>query len=285
MLEALGHFRQATQTAATAWEQDMTVQQGLDIMWKLGTVIHDFRVATGQLSRYKVTSDPGDDAHAPNEEISQASWCLDAARELARTGEPAMRHALRLNLQRGAPAGGDPGTDGPAVAAAHAMARALGIPDGAWRAPAGTREARDEIVTEMMQAMDALATAVLTLAARSPEPFRTSLTEITAAFGHSTWHLRESLIVAATGNYQPGTESIASQVRAAHPLRFTHEQEPGDLASAGSAPAAALAGEGFPVTSREAPVSLPPAGADDPASTAIARRPAAGPSGPARKGR
>jgi hypothetical protein len=283
MLEALGDFRQAAQTAAVAWGQDMTVQQGLDITWMLGTVIHDFRVATGLLSRYKVTGDPGDDAHALNDEISQASWCLDAARELAKAGEPAMKVALRSNLDRGVRAGGDPDTDGPAVAAAHAMAGALGVPDGVWRAPAGTREARDEVVTAMMQAMDAFGTAVLALAERAPEPFHASLTEIAAVFDLSAWHLRESLIVAATGNYQPGTEWIADQVRAAHPLHFTGEPSPGNPASAGSAPAAALAGESFPVTSQDAPVSLPPAGADGPASAA-ARRPAAGPSSLARKG-
>jgi hypothetical protein len=103
-----------------------------------------------------------------------------------------LERALRSNLERGARAGGDPGTGGPAVAAAHAMAGALGVPDGAWRAPAGTREARNEVVTQMMQAMDAFATAVLTLAERAPEPFHGSLTEIAAVFGLSTWHLRES---------------------------------------------------------------------------------------------
>ena len=65
MLEALRDFREAAETSTVAWGQDITVQQGLDIAWVLGTVIRDFRVATERLSQYQVTVDPGDDATPP----------------------------------------------------------------------------------------------------------------------------------------------------------------------------------------------------------------------------
>jgi hypothetical protein len=286
MLKALRDFREVAEAAAVAWGQDITVQQGLDIAWMLSTVIRGFRVATGLLGRYEVTVDPGDDAAAPGDEIKMASWSLDAARDLAMTGEAAMKQALWSNLKRGVRAGGDPDADGPAVAAVHGMVSALGVSEGVWRSPAGTWEARDEVVAEMMRAMRDFGTAVLTLAERSPEPFHTSFTEIARVFDFSTECLRESLIVYATGNYQPGTEPIADAVRAAHPLRSMPapgEPASGSQADGDGAPAAALARESFPAAA-DAPAALRPAGPDGPASEVAARRPAAGNPGRARKG-
>jgi hypothetical protein len=287
MLEALRDFREAAETATLAWGQDITVQQGLDIAWMLGTVIRDFRIATERLSQYKVTVDPGDGADTPDQEIRKASRNLDAARELARTGEAAVKAAARSNLARGAYPGGGPDAGNPAVAAVHAMVSALGVSDGAWRAPAGTREARYEVVTGMMRAMDAFGTAVLTLAEGAPAPFQESLLKVAVAFDRSIGHLREALIISVTANYQPGTEWIADAVRAAYPLRFTHEPTgpaPGSQAAPGDPPAAALAGEGFPVMPGDPPMGLPPAEPDGPGSTVGVRRPAAGCPGPSRKG-
>ena len=283
MLEALAGFREAAEAAAVAWGHDITVQQGLDIAWTLGTVIRDFRIATERLSEYEVTVDPADDDAVPNHEIRQASRCLDAARELASAGEPAMKLAMRSNLERGVYPGGDPDTGGAAVAAVHAMVSALGVSDSVWRVPAGTWEARDKVVTEMMQAMDAFGTAVLVLAEGAPDPFQASLVNMAVALDTSFGHLRESLIISATG-YLPGTEWIADAVRAAHPLRFTHQQAPGNPVNRGSAPAADLAGESFPVAPHDTPAALAPTAPDSPRSSAAAGRAATGYPGSARKG-
>jgi hypothetical protein len=221
ILKALNRFQEAAGDAATAWDADLTMQQGLNAVWMLGNVIHDFRVATGLLSRHQATGQPGeqpdDSLNAPNALISEASHCLDVARVLARIGQPAMKAAIKANLERGIGAGGDPPQDGPAVAAVHAMKDALGISDGIWRPTSGTAESRDEIVTETMFAMTSMQAAALALAERAPRPFGTTLTLIAQNFNISCGHLRESLVCSLTGNYQPGTEDLARQVRAAYP--------------------------------------------------------------------
>jgi hypothetical protein len=280
MLKALSALQAAAEAAALAWEQDdLTAQQGLDIVWVLGNVIHDFRVATGLLSRFQVTAGPANHSDALNREISEASQCLDAARTLARTGESVLRSAIKSNMKRGIGAGGDPATDGPAVAAAHAMRDALGISAGTWRAPTGTAESRDDIVAEMMGAMAAFQTAVLTLAGRAPEPFHTSLTKIAGIFDISFEHMRESLVCSVTGNYQPGTESLAGQVRRAFPLRS--EYGPADT---DDPPAADLAAASFPRPAEGIFTAAPEAGLPGPGSVVSARR-LAGPGHAAPTGR
>ncbi len=265
VLNALDSFQEAAGDAATAWDANLTLQQGLNIMWMLGNVIHDFRVATGLLSRYQATAQPGgqpdDSLNAPNALISEASHCLDAARVLARIGQPAMKAGIRENLAQGIRAGGDPSHDGPAVAAVHAMRQALGISDGIWRQMSGTAEYRDEIVTEMMFAMASLQAAVLALAETAPRPFGTTLTLIARNFDLSCGHLRESLVCSAAGSHQPGAGDLARQVRAAYPL-FSEAGRAG-LAAAGTPAtgAAGLAAACFPAPASD-PAAIPAAPQD-----------------------
>ena len=220
MLNMLQRFQDAADAAADAWDADLTMRQGLDIVWMLGNVIREFRVFTVMLSRYQVTGPPGGqpDLSAPNELISEASQCLNAARVLARIGQPAIHAGIKANLTRDVPAGGDPAHDGPAVAAVHAMQNALRVFDDIWREPSGTAEIRNQIVMETMFAMASMHIAVSTLAEKAPKPFDTTLTLIARNFDISCGHLRESLICSATGNYQHGTEDLAHQIRAAYPL-------------------------------------------------------------------
>lgn len=280
--EALWDFREAAETATVAWGQDVTTLEGLGIVQMLGAVIEDFRAVTGCLSRYKVTADPGDNPDAPNHEIWKASQCLNAAMALARVPEQAMKPAIRPSPESSPEADGDPDADSPTAAAVRGMLNTLGASDGIWLAPAGPGESRYEVVTQTMHAMDAFGTSVLTLAREAPEPLQMPLIQIAIAFDASIGHLRESLVISATGNYQPGTEWIADAVRAAYPLRFKHRPAPGHLASAG-AQAASLAAESFPAPLADAPASLPPAAPGGPDGTAAVRRPAAGRSHAARK--
>jgi len=272
ILKALDSFQGTAGDAAIAWAAGLTMQQGLNIVWLLGSVIHDFRVATGLLSRYQANTQPGeqpdDSLNAPNALISEASRCLDVARVLARTGQPAMKAGIKANLARGVGAGGDPSRDGPAVAAVHAMKEALGMSDGIWRQTSGTAESRDKMVTEMMFAIASMQAAVLTLAERAPRPFGATLTLIARNFDISCGHLRESLVCSATGNYQPGTEDLARRVRAAYPLSPEVAEAALAAAEAPSTGAASLAATCFPVPGSDdaaIPADTPPKGRQRPA--------------------
>lgn len=247
MLNALERFQDAAGEAAGAWGADLTMQQGLDIMWMLGNIVREFRVFTAMLSRYKATGQDGqpDPAlNAPNEQISDASQRLDAA--LTRTGQPAISAGVRANMARGIPAGGDPAHGGPAVAAAHAMYKALRVSGGTWHEPSGTAEARNQIVTETMAAMVSMQIAAGSLAEGAPEPFRTALTFIARNFDISCGHLRESLICSATGNHQPGTEDLAVQIRESYPLFSEIAETAFPAAEVPGAEAASLAAACFP---------------------------------------
>jgi hypothetical protein len=237
MLNALERFQDAAGAAADAWGADLTMQQGLDIMWMLGNIVREFRVFTAMLSRYRATGQDGqpDPAlNAPNEQISEASQRLDAARVLTRTGQPAISAGVKANMARGVPAGGDPAHGGPAVAAAHAMYKALRVSGGIWHEPSGAAEVRDQIVTETMAAMASMQIAAGSLAEGAPKPFGTTIAFIARNFDISCGHLRESLICSATGNYQPGTEDLAVQIRESYPLfseiEKPHSPRPGLLA-------------------------------------------------------
>jgi hypothetical protein len=221
MLTALGRFQGAADAAAGAWSAGLTTQQGLDIMWMTGSIVTEFRIFTTMLSRYQATGpdgQPDPTLNTPNEQIRDASQCLDPARVLTRIGRPALLAGVQANKTRGVPAGGDPARDGPAVAAAHAMYTALRVSDGRWHEPSGSPGLRDRIVTETMFATASMHIAVSSLADGAPKPFGTTLTLIARNLDISCGHLRESLICSATGNYQPGTEDLARQIRESYPL-------------------------------------------------------------------
>jgi len=142
------------------------------------------------------------------------------------------------------------------------MHNALGVPSAIWRQPASSAEIRDEIVTQMMVAVDMLATATLTLtlASGAPAPFAASLTTAAGNLDACCRHLRESVICSVTGNYQPGTEDMASDLRTAYPLL---SETPGMPLSATNIPgrgAPALAAAGFPRPAADAttPGASPP---------------------------
>jgi hypothetical protein len=249
MLNALERFQDAAGAAADAWGADLTMQQGLDIMWMVGNIVREFRVFTAMLSRYQATGQDGqpDPAlNAPNEQISKASQHLDTARALTRTGQPAISAGAKANMARGVPAGGDPAHGGPAIAAAHAMDKALRVFDGIWHEPSGTAEARDQIVAETMAAMVSMQIAADSLAEGAPKPFGTTLTSIARNFDIACGHLRESLICSATGNHQPGTEDLAVQIRESYPLFSEIAEAAFPAADAPSAGAASLAAACFP---------------------------------------
>jgi hypothetical protein len=117
MLKAVDSFQEGAGDAAIAWDADLTMQQGLDVVSMFRNVIRDFRVVTGLLSRYQATAPPGeqpdDQLNAPSALISEASRCLDVARVLARIGQPAVNADIKSNLEHGIRAGGDPSQDGP----------------------------------------------------------------------------------------------------------------------------------------------------------------------------
>jgi hypothetical protein len=249
MLDALGRFQDAAGEAATSWDAGLTMQQGLDIMWMTGNIIRGFRVFTTMLSRYRATGQDGqpDPAlNAPNEQIREASQCLDGARVLARIGRPVISAGVAANMTRGIPAGGDPVHDGLAVAAARAMDEALRVFDGRWYEPSGTAELRDQMVTETMFAMASMQIAVGSLGDRAPKPFGTTLTLIARNFDISCGHLRESLICSATGNYQPGTEDLAGQIHESYPLMSEIGEAALRAAGVPSTTAAGLAATCFP---------------------------------------
>lgn len=221
MLDALERFQDSAGAAAESWDTGLPMQQGLDIMWVIGNIVREFRVFTTMLSRYRATGPDGqpDPAlDAPNEQITEASQCLNTARVLSRIGREAISAGVAANITRGVPAGGDPARDGPGVAAAHAMYKALRVFGGKWHDPSGTAELRDQMVTETMSAMMWMQIAVRSLANGAPKPFGTTLTLIARNFDLSCEHLRESLICSATGNYQPGTEDLERQIHSSYPL-------------------------------------------------------------------
>jgi hypothetical protein len=245
-LDALSGFQEAAEAAMSAWRQELTTGQGMSAVWMLRSIITDFRVAASLLGGSRKTGSPAV-PDAPVEQIALAAGCLDSADGvLARTGQPAAGAAIAANLARGAGAGGDPSKDGPAVTAAHAMHNAMGVRAGIWRQPAGSAEIRDEIVTQMMVAVDMLATAALTLASGAPAPYDASLTTAAGNLDACCRHLRESVICSATGNYQPGSEEAARDLRTAYPLL---SEVPGTPLSTASGPgngAPAVAATDFP---------------------------------------
>lgn len=263
MLDALVRFRDAASAAADAWGADLTTQQGLDIMWVIGNIVREFRIFTAMLSRYRASGQdqqPDPALNAPNEQISEASRCLDVSRVLTRIGQPAISAGVRANMARGVPAGGDPARGGPAVAAAHAMRKALRVFDGIWHEPSGTAEVRDHLVTETMSAMISMQIAVGSLAEGAPKPFGTALTRIARNFDTSCGHLRESLICSATGNYRPGTENLAIQIHQTCPLFSEAGQAALRAPGTPGAGAASLAAACFPTPAlRAAATSIDPA--------------------------
>ena len=255
-LDALSNFQQAAEAAMSAWRQDLTTGQGMSAAWMLRNIISDFRIAVGLLSNSPGTGSPSV-PDAPIEQVALAAGCLDSAGgALARAAHPATGAAIAANLARGAGAGGDPSTDGPAVAAAHAMHNAMSVPSGIWRQPAGSAETRDEIVTQMMVAVDMLAIATLTLASGAPAPFDASLTTAAGHLDACCRHLRESVICSVTGNYQPGTEDTARRLRTAYPLLSETPGTP--LAPGRGAPALAAADFPRPTTDATVPGANPP---------------------------
>jgi hypothetical protein len=131
------------------------------------------------------------------------------------------------------------------------MHTAMIVPSGIWRQPAGNAETRDEIVTQMMVAVDMLATAILTLASGAPAPLDASLTAAAGDLDACCRHLRESVISSVTGNYQPGTEDVASNLRKAYPLLSETPGTP--LAPGRGAPALAASSFPYPATDATAP--------------------------------
>lgn len=259
LLGALERFHDAASAAADAWGEDITMQQGLDIMWMLGNIVRDFRVFTAMLSRYQATGadgQPDPELNAPNGQISEASQCLDVARVLTRIGQAAISAGVEANTSRGVPAGGDKDHGGSAVAAAHAMCKALRVFSGIWHEPSGTAEVRDQIVTETMFAMMSMQVALGSLAEGAPKPFDTTLSLIARNFDISCGHLRDSLICSATGNYQPGTENLALEIHEAYPLFSEVGKVELPTARAPGTGAASLAAACFPQSTSDA-VAMP----------------------------
>jgi hypothetical protein len=242
MLTALSGFHDAARAAATCWGEDFTVRQGLDITWMLGIVIRDSWIATAALGNFTVAShpegqpaSPGHKASSvarpalsglpgregqltPNGEISEAAQCLGKAAERAVALSSRVASSRRDVRDGGTRMGGDPHHDGPAVAVAHDMRNALGVAAGTWASPSGSDEDRDEIVTQMLFAVDRLQAATLVLSKGGPPNAQVALRWIARDLDSACLHLRESVACSLTNGYQPGTEGLSRQLREAFPV-------------------------------------------------------------------
>ena len=211
--------------------------------WDLHMAFRDLGIALLRMARFRLEPEPDEGRlHDPGSHIYRAGTAAGNAGSLLRDREVLghVRHSIAL----GRPAGGDPASGNPAVAAALGLADAAAM---AFRivgpAPSGTAQARDGAVGAFMRAIDNLDVAVRNLAGHASGAHSARLEAAQAGLEQAYGQLREALICSAVDFRVPGSGKQVVAMRERYPV-LPNRGRAGPGAAAGHA--ARLAGASFP---------------------------------------